>query len=172
MNGSDDPVRREGLQHLDGLYTLARWLTRDAREAEDLVQETYARALRAAHQFAPGTNLRAWMFQILRNLHLTARKRRGREQALSGAPAGGAKPNAPAFEPPAPAPAEAGAGLDLDAALARLPEEFCAAVVLSDVLGCSMAEVALIQGCAVGTVKSRLSRARRMLREMLRDYRS
>lgn len=173
MSNSDDPVRREGLQHLDGLYTLARWLTRDAREADDLVQETFARALRAAHQFAPGTNLRAWMFQILRNLHLTTRKRRGREQALSGAPAGGAKGNPPpAPDPPAPAPAEAGAGLDLNAALTRLPEEFRTTVVLSDVLGCSMAEVALIQGCPVGTVKSRLSRARGMLREMLRDYRS
>jgi RNA polymerase sigma-70 factor (ECF subfamily) len=172
MSGFDDPVRREGLQHLDGLYTLARWLTRDAREAEDLVQETFARALRAAHQFAPGTNLRAWMFQILRNLHLTARKRRGREQALPGAPAGGAERNISPLDPPAPAPAEAGAGLDLDAALARLPEEFRTTVVLSDLLGCSMAEVALIQGCPVGTVKSRLSRARGMLREMLKDYRS
>ena len=164
MSHPEDPVRREALEHLDGLYTLARWLARDAREAEDLVQETFLRALRFAHQFTPGTNLRAWMFQILRNLHLTARKRRGRDQALFSVPAGGAEAGLPA-------PGEAGAALDLDAALHRLPEEFRTAVLLADLLGCGVAEVALIQGCPVGTVKSRLSRARGMLREMLRDYR-
>ena len=175
MSHPEDPVRREALEHLDGLYTLARWLARDAREAEDLVQETFLRALRFAHQFTPGTNLRAWMFQILRNLHLTARKRRWRNQALFGVAAGGAeggsgsRPEPPDL--PAPGRAEAGVALDLDAALQRLPEEFRTTVLLADLLGCSMAEVALIQGCPVGTVKSRLSRARGMLREMLRDYR-
>jgi RNA polymerase sigma-70 factor (ECF subfamily) len=164
MSYPDDPVRREALQHLGSLYTLARWLARDAREAEDLVQETFLRALRFAHQFTPGTNLRAWMFQILRNLHLTARKRRARDQALFSVPAGGAEAGPPAR-------GEVGAALDLDAALHRLPEEFRTAVLLADLLGCSMAEVALIQGCPVGTVKSRLSRARGMLREMLKDYR-
>ena len=176
MSHPEDPVRREALEHLDGLYTLARWLARDAREAEDLVQETFLRALRFAHQFTPGTNLRAWMFQILRNLHLTARKRRGRDQALFGVAAGGAeggsgsRPEPPDL--PAPGRAEAGVALDLDAALQRLPEEFRTTVLLADLLGCSMAEVALIQGCPVGTVKSRLFRARGMLREMLKDYRS
>ncbi|MCI0370369.1 MAG: RNA polymerase subunit sigma-24 [candidate division NC10 bacterium] len=175
MSHPDDPVRREALQHLDSLYTLARWLTRDARQAEDLVQETFLRALRFAHQFTPGTNLRAWMFQILRNLHLTARKRWVRDQALFSVPAGGAEgglpgPGAPNL--PAPARGEVGAALDLDAALHRLPEEFRTAVLLADLLGYSMAEVAQIQGCPVGTVKSRLFRARGMLREMLKDYRS
>ncbi len=171
MSGPDDPVRREGLQHLDSLYTLARWLARDAREAEDLVQETYLRALRFAHQFTPGTNLRAWMFQILRNLHLTARRRRGRDRALFSVPAGVAEGGPGPPDLPAPVRVEAGVALDLDAALQQLPEEFRTAVLLADLLGCSMAEVALIQGCPVGTVKSRLSRARGMLREMLRDYR-
>jgi len=170
MSAPDDPVRREALQHLDSLYTLARWLTRDAREAEDLVQETFVRALRFAHQFTPGTNLRAWMFQILRNLSLTARKRLGRDRALFGAPAGGVEEGLGGADPPAPGGAVAGTTLDLDAALRRLPEEFRTAVLLADLLGCSMAEVALIQGCPVGTVKSRLSRARGMLREMLKDY--
>jgi RNA polymerase sigma-70 factor (ECF subfamily) len=171
MSLPDDPVRREALQHLDGLYALARWLARDAREAEDLVQETYLRALRFAHQFTAGTNLRAWMFQILRNLSSTARKRRGRDRALFGGLPGGVEGGAGAPNPAVPGGAGAGAALDLDAALHRLPEEFRTAVLLADLLGCSMAEVALIQGCPVGTVKSRLSRARGMLREMLKDYR-
>ncbi|MGH7378158.1 MAG: sigma factor-like helix-turn-helix DNA-binding protein, partial [Candidatus Methylomirabilales bacterium] len=111
---------------------------------------------------------------ILRNLHLTARKRRGRDQALFGVAAGGAEggPGSRAPDHGAPARADAGAALDLDAALRRLPEEFRTAILLADLLGCGVAEVALIQGCPVGTVKSRLSRARGMLREMLRDYRS
>lgn len=165
MSPPDDPMRTEALQHLDSLYALARWLVRDSREAEELVQETFLRALRYAHSFTPGTNLRAWMLQILRNLHLTARKNRGRDHALFAVPAGGAEAG------PGPA-GDAGAALDLDAALHRLPEEFRTAVLLADLLGCSMAEVAQIQGCAVGTVKSRLFRARGTLREMLKDYRS
>ena len=174
MSRPDDPIRGEALQHLDSLYALARWLVRDSREAEELVQETFLRALRYAHTFTPGTNLRAWMLQILRNLHLTARKNRGRDHALFAVPAGGEEGGpGPGQSNPIGAPVgEAGAALDLDAALQRLPEEFRTAVLLADLLGCSMAEVAQIQGCAVGTVKSRLFRARGMLREMLKDYRS
>lgn len=174
MSRPDDPIRGEALQHLDSLYALARWLVRDAREAEELVQETFLRALRYAHTFTPGTNLRAWMLQILRNLHLTARKDRGRESALFGVPAGGAeRGSGPGkLNPIGTSAGDAGAALDLDAALHRLSEEFRTAVLLADLLGCSMAEVAQIQGCAVGTVKSRLFRARGMLREMLKDYRS
>jgi RNA polymerase sigma-70 factor (ECF subfamily) len=112
--------------------------------------------------------------QILRNLHLTARKNRGRDQALFAVPAGEAEggPGPRKSNPIGASAGDAGAALDLDAALHRLPEEFRTAVLLADLLGCSMAEVALIQGCAVGTVKSRLFRARGMLREMLKDYRS
>src|SRR3972149_8124844 len=148
MSPSDDPIRSEAPQHLDSLYALARWLVRDAREAEELVQETFLRALRYAHTFAPGTNLRAWMLQILRNLHLTARKNRGRDHALFALPAEGAEGG------PGPG-GDAGAALDLNAALQRLPEEFRTAVLLADLLGCSMAGVGQIQGCAVGTVQAR-----------------
>ena len=174
MSGPDDPIRSEAIRHLDSLYALARWLVRDSREAEELVQETFLRALRYAHTFTPGTNLRAWMLQIMRNLHLTARKNRGRDHALFAVPAGGAEggPGPGQLNPIGTPVGDEGSALDLSAALHRLPEEFQTAVLLADLLGCSMAEVALIQGCAVGTVKSRLFRARGMLREMLKDYRS
>ena len=89
---SDEEFRRQALTHLDALHNLAVYLTRNGSEAEDLVQETYVRAMRFSHRFQPGTHLRAWLFQILRNTFLTFYRLREREPALSedGVPAGGA----------------------------------------------------------------------------------
>ncbi len=163
----------EMLRHLDALYNLARWLTRDPVEAEDLVQETYLRAIRAAHQFQPGTNLRAWLFQILRNAFFTLYKRKGREpeavdpemlDRLS-------HPNETAGRGHRLAgPADGVAGMDLTAALNRLPEEYRSVVLLADLEDFTMEEIARIMDCPVGTVKSRLFRARGILKGLLRDY--
>jgi RNA polymerase sigma-70 factor (ECF subfamily) len=178
MNDLRRALGAEALQHLDALYRLARWLARDPVEAEDLVQETYLRAIRAAHQFQPGTNLRAWLFQILRNHFLTTRSRRTHEPALmdpevleglgatSGSAAGGSGREGRLGGSP-----DAGRGLDLTAALNRLPEEFRAVVLLADLEELHMEEIAQIMGCPVGTVKSRLFRARALLRGLLKDYR-
>lgn len=163
----------EALNHLDALYNLSRWLVRDPVEAEDLVQETYLRAVRAAHQFQPGTNLRAWLFQILRNTFFTRHKRKGREPELmdpdylDGMPrtSGTLGMDARRTEP-----LDGTMGLDLTEALNRLPEEYRAVVLLADVEDFSMGEVAEIMGCPVGTVKSRLFRARGILKQLLRDY--
>lgn len=169
MDEARTPVPQEALHHLDALYNLARWLVRDPAEAEDLVQETFLRAIRAAHQFQPGTNLRAWLFQILRNAFLTRYKRRGREpdvmdpEVLDRMPStGGADRLA--------GPPDGTAGLDLAAALLRLPEEYRSVVLLADLEDFSMGEIAAILDCPVGTVKSRLFRARGMLKQLLRDY--
>ncbi|OGC01067.1 MAG: hypothetical protein A3G35_14650 [candidate division NC10 bacterium RIFCSPLOWO2_12_FULL_66_18] len=175
MSDAKTPLPAEALNHLDALYNLARWLARDPTEAEDLVQETYLRAIRAAHQFQPGTNLRAWLFQILRNTFFTRYKRKGREpevmdpevldrmSTLEG-PTG--------VENRLAGPQDGTAGLDLTAALKRLPEAYRSVVLLADVEDFSMGEIARIMDCPVGTVKSRLFRARAILKELLRDYAS
>ena len=172
----DDPHGQlpvEALSHLDGLYNLARWLVRDPVEAEDLVQETYLRALQAAHQFAAGTNLRAWLFQILRNAFFSRYKKRQREpeavdpqtlDAIAVGPGSGGEVGRHAGM------SDATLGADLTAALRQLPEEYRAVVLLADVEDFTMTEVARIMECPVGTVKSRLFRARAILQELLRDY--
>lgn len=174
MDSASHRLPADALQHLDALYSLARWLARDPVDAEDLVQETYAKAVRAAHQFRPGTNLRAWLFQILRNTFYTQIKRRGREPAatdpalLDGLARSGGEANpgrGVAFS------TDGTVGVDLTAALSRLPEEFRTVVLLSDLEDFTMGEIAAILECPVGTVKSRLFRARALLRDSLRDYR-
>ena len=173
MSDAKTPLPAEALSHLDALYNLARWLARDPTEAEDLVQETYLRAIRAAHQFQPGTNLRAWLFQILRNTFFTRYKRKGREPEVMDPevldrmstldrPTG--------VENRLAGPQDGTAGLDLTAALKRLPEAYRSVVLLADVEDFSMGEIARIMDCPVGTVKSRLFRARAILKELLRDY--
>jgi RNA polymerase sigma-70 factor (ECF subfamily) len=173
MDDSLSQLRAEALTHLDGLYNLARWLVRDPVEAEDLVQETFLRALRGFHQFRVGTNLRAWLFQILRNTFFTQYRKRGREpeavdpdvldnKATRLGPASGAGPRS--------GESNGTLSVDLLAALEQLPDDYRAVVLLADVEDFTMTEVADIMGCPVGTVKSRLFRARAILQELLRDY--
>jgi RNA polymerase sigma-70 factor (ECF subfamily) len=174
MEPAQPSLAVESLKHLDALYNLARWLTHDPVEAEDLVQETYLRALRGAHLFQPGTNLRAWLFQILRNTFFTLYKRKGREpevldpQVLDGLSVAGGTTDVRGLLA---GPRDGTTGLDLTAALNRLPEEYRSVLLLADLEDFSMGEIARIMGCPVGTVKSRLFRARAVLKGLLRDYR-
>ena len=173
MENPRTPLPAEALSHLDALYNLARWLVRDPVEAEDLVQETYLRAVRAAHQFQPGTNLRAWLFQILRNTFFTQYKRKRREpEVLDPEVLDGMRDTSGAMrvDDRMTGPPDGTAGLDLTAALNRLPEDYRSVVLLADLEDFSMGEIAAIMGCPVGTVKSRLFRARGILKELLRDY--
>ena len=173
MDHAREQLSAEALRHLDALYNLARWLVRDLVDAEDLVQETYLRALRAAHQFHPGTNLRAWLFQILRNTFCTRYKREQREpEALDPeelervAQSGGAALGGDGLT----GSADGTEGLDLTSALDRLPEGYRSVVLLADVEDFSIGEIAAIMDCPVGTVKTRLFRARGILKDLLRDY--
>lgn len=173
MEHSRIPLPAEALSHLDALYNLARWLVRDPVEAEDLVQETYLRAVRAAHQFQPGTNLRAWLFQILRNTFFTQYKRKRREPELMDPEILDRMPHTSGtvgIEARMTGLPDGTARLDLEAALNLLPDEYRAVVLLADVEDFGMGEIAAIMGCPVGTVKSRLFRARGILKRLLRDY--
>jgi RNA polymerase sigma-70 factor (ECF subfamily) len=163
---------RQALAHADALYNFARWLTRDPVEAEDLVQETYARALGAAQHFEPGSNLKAWLFRILRNAFIDRRRRSQRE----GIPAH-IEDLAAESDLTVPTIGElqcdqirALVSEDVSAAVEALPESF-RTVILLDLEGMTEAEVANVLGCATGTVKSRLSRARAVLRDRLVAYR-
>jgi len=166
---ADSDFQRLALSHLDALYNFAVYLTRRPAEAEDLVQETYLRAFRFSHRFQPGTHLRAWLFQILRNTFLTFYRLRERELPLAedGVPDW----DAPMFhEAPAEDPSVLEAHTDLERAMRRLPDEFRTVLLLAEVEGLPLEEVAQIMACPVGTVKSRIFRAKERLRVILRDY--
>ena len=171
--GGADEVVQQALAHADALYNFACWLARDPLEAEDLVQEAYARALGSAQQFEAGSNLKAWLFRILRNAFIDRRRRSQRETS---------SPDVEELAADAEATEPASRELQLDQIRALVAEDVGAAVhalsepfrtvILLDLEGMTEAEVANVLGCAPGTVKSRLSRARAVLRERLAAYRS
>lgn len=162
------------LEHADALYNLARYLARDPRDAEDLVQETYARALPAWDRLDADSDVRAWLFRILRNAWLSRRRRarlRGPDEPYDTTETDGA---ASSGERTLLGDADLDrlrglVAADIEAALLRLPED-ARTVVLLDAEGFTETELAEVLGCAVGTVKSRLSRARAALRVLLADY--
>jgi len=169
----------DALASLDSLYRTALRLTRRPADAEDLVQDTYLKAFRAADQFKPGTNLRAWLFTILHNTARNRARDLARErvdvdsEAVERSAGGDDGAGLPSISIDTPETILLRETLtpDLQAALDALPEVFREAVWLRDVEEFSYAEIAAMLSIPVGTVMSRISRGRRMLFDRLHHLR-
>jgi RNA polymerase sigma-70 factor, ECF subfamily len=165
---------REALSHLPALMAAARRLTRQNSEAEDLVQDTYVKAIRARKQYQPGTHLRAWLLKILRNTFINRYHRASLERSVLGAAvpdpvADGWLSSASmlAIRDPEAATLRPELEREIASAIDSLPTEFREVVVLADVEEFSYREIAQTLGCPLGTVMSRLHRARKLLKSKL-----
>jgi RNA polymerase sigma-70 factor (ECF subfamily) len=164
----------EALAHSRQLQAAASRMTRNHADAEDLVQETYARAWASFHQFTEGTNIRAWLNRILMNAFVSSYRKRQRQPVLSMATIEDWQLARTQPLVPAAMSSAEDAALDhmpdaaLTNALRQLPDNFRLAVYLADVEGFAYREVAGMMHCPIGTVMSRLHRGRQQLRDALR----
>ena len=163
------------LEYLDSLYNFAMILTREKDRAEDLVQETYLRAYRFYDRYECGTNYKAWLFTMMRNIFINTFHQRAKEISLSdmddveeGKEESYEFPNGLSSNHSV---LEKGIfRVDIEKALNNLPERLKAVVVLKDIEGFDYKEIANILECPVGTVMSRLWRSRNFLKKTLKAY--
>lgn len=153
----------------DSLYNFACWLAKDRADAEDLVQETYAKALKGFSSFQQGTNFRAWMFRILRNTFLNSRTGLAatRTTALADEEQEGPAVMSMSSETPETVLLQQANQMLIQEAIEQLPLAFREVVLLCDVEEMSYQEIAEAVGIPIGTVMSRLARARQALRVSL-----
>ena len=166
---------QQALVYVDTIYNAALLLTRNVSDAEDLVQDTFLSAFRFFHRFRADSNMLAWLFKIMKNGHINRFRQKKREPnvlsntLISGTGDGfteprdtGRNPEEALFDPLF--------GDEVEQAVSGLPEEFRWVVVLSDIEGLPYKEIADILECPIGTVRSRLSRGRQLLRKQLWGY--
>lgn len=170
----------EALTHIDALYGVALRLTKNERDAEDLVQDTCLKAFTHFDKYQRGTNCKAWLFKILTNTFINRYRRKSKEKVMlvDGADF---RPLAERAVAPPPNPLEVGAEDEGDwykklfsdnvkEALEAVPTDFRMVVLLADLYDFSYKETAEIMGCPIGTVMSRLYRGRRLLAAALVEY--
>ena len=156
MSGAEQDVRETVVSLIPAMRALARLLTRNATEADDLVQDALLKALANIDKFEPGTNTRAWLFTILRNTFYNAvRRRQNEKQALLAI-------SRQSHRQDANQEWKVRIG-ELEGSIERLPEEQREAIILVGAVGLSYEEAAEICQCALGTIKSRVYRAREKL---------
>ena len=166
----------DALQYMNQLYSAALRYTKNPSDAQDLVQDTYAKAYVSFHQFEPGTNLKAWLYRILTTTFINTYRKDQRRPQLSDQEledwqiADASSHTSDQGKSAEDVVLENLPDSDIKRALAEIPEEFRIAVYLADVEGFSYIEIAEIVGVPTGTVMSRLHRGRKQLREKLTDY--
>lgn len=164
----------EALKHLDALYGAALRYTRSPSDAEDLVQDAFVKAYRFYDRYEPGTNMKAWLFRILTNTFINKYRRKTRERKVlegrDAEPVGDGVMSRHAMRCLTDPVGEAQRGLihrEIQDALDSLPEDYRVMIVLADVEELSYKEIAEIVGCPIGTVMSRLHRARKKMQKRL-----
>ena len=168
---------RDALPYLDQIYAGAFRMTRNHADAQDLVQEVFAKAFRSFRLFQEDTNLKAWLYRILTNTYINIYRKNQRspvvdptEQIQDWQMARAHSHTSDGLRSAETEALEHLPNETITQAMAQVPEDFRDAVFLADVEGFSYKEIADIMDCPVGTVMSRLHRGRKMLRELLRDY--
>lgn len=165
------------LEHMDALYGAALRLTRSAKDAEDLVQDTYLKAFRFFDSFERGTNIKAWLFKIQTNTFINKYRRKVKEREVAEAPPEDvvldrfvSSEQVRALQDPEGDFFGHLLSDEVVEALEQVPVDFRMVVILADIQGFAYKEIAEIVGCPVGTVMSRLFRGRRLLQKQLYDF--
>ncbi len=171
-----DAFHAEALVHMDALYNAALYMTRDARKAEDLVQETMLKAFRYFHRYQQGTNCKAWLFRIMTNTHINNNRSKRTEMTYLDEVDSEANSmqsygtHSAFYQNPEQGYLHQLVHDRVRDAVESLPDDYRSIVVLADLQDFSYKEIAEIVSCPIGTVMSRLHRGRKMLQKRLRDH--